>query len=233
MQSDSVYIGSAASGLYVGKKQLPITKVVCDCGNDTIITVGDDFGSVMDVSCEWGDQKNVQAMLDSLLGFRFLPYEAENALINPAFEIGDAVHIKGYYSGIWNIDVKYGPVLTADLEAGDEELDHEYPVATEKKRTVSKRELASGSVSIGGGGIKSETVKKSALTYLLQKSIDDVKEAAEITSGSKWADTIGAASINCNNLLFNNKIYKGTQELTLCTVNTNGHSYQLLGVQIY
>lgn len=75
-------------------------------------------------------------------GFQYQPYTASGALLNPAAELGDGVTINGTYSGIYKLSRNYSPLMTADIEAPqDEEIDHEYPYEPKQDR-VFKREIA-------------------------------------------------------------------------------------------
>lgn len=109
-------------------------------GNEEL--VGTDTGRTITIPGITREQ--AQAILADLTqsGFQYQPYTAQNAILNPAAELGDGVAINGTYSGIYKMSRNYSPLMTADIEAPqDEEIDHEYPYEPKQDR-VFKRELA-------------------------------------------------------------------------------------------
>lgn len=109
-------------------------------GNEEL--VGTDTGRTITIPGITREQ--AQAILADLTGsgFQYQPYTASNAILNPAAELGDGVTINGTYSGIYKMSRNYSPLMTADIEAPqDEEIDHEYPYEPKRDR-IFKREIA-------------------------------------------------------------------------------------------
>lgn len=109
-------------------------------GNEEL--VGTDTGRTITIPGITREQ--AQAILADLTGsgFQYQPYTAQNAILNPAAELGDGVTINGTYSGIYKMSRNYSPLMTADIEAPqDEEIDHEYPYEPKQDR-IFKREIA-------------------------------------------------------------------------------------------
>lgn len=112
-------------------------EIVNDDGTSTL--VGNTTGRVLKVSGI--STSNAQALLDRIKGFRYQPYDASGALLNPAAEIGDGVTVNGAYSGIYKMTKKFSQLMAADIAAPqDEELDHEYPYEPKQDR-IFKREI--------------------------------------------------------------------------------------------
>ena len=109
-------------------------------GNEEL--VGTDTGRTITIPGITREQ--AQAILADLTGsgFQYQPYTANGALLNPAAELGDGVTINGTYSGIYKMSRNYSPLMTANIEAPqDEEIDHEYPYEPKQDR-IFKREIA-------------------------------------------------------------------------------------------
>ena len=114
--------------------------IVDSDGNEEL--VGTDTGRTITIPGITREQ--AQAILADLTqsGFQYQPYTASGALLNPAAELGDGVTINGTYSGIYRMSRNYSSLMTADIEAPqDEEIDHEYPYEPKRDR-VFKREIA-------------------------------------------------------------------------------------------
>lgn len=109
-------------------------------GNEELI--GTDTGRT--ITIPGITRAQAQAILADLTqsGFQYQPYTASSAILNPAAELGDGVTINGTYSGIYKMSRNYSPLMTADIEAPqDEEIDHEYPYEPRQDR-IYKREIA-------------------------------------------------------------------------------------------
>lgn len=109
-------------------------------GNEELI--GTDTGRT--ITIPGITRAQAQAILANLTqsGFQYQPYTASGAILNPAAELGDGVTINGTYSGIYKMSRKYSPLMTANIEAPqDEEIDHEYPYEPKQDR-IFKREIA-------------------------------------------------------------------------------------------
>lgn len=84
--------------------------------------------------------QNAQDILAQIQGFQYQPYEAAEALLDPAAEIGDGVSMSGIYSGLFKIDRNFTPLMATDIAAPqDEEIDHEYPFESKTDREVVRR----------------------------------------------------------------------------------------------
>lgn len=101
---------------------------------------GDETGRVLSITNPWGTQAQADNILASIQGFQYQPYEATDALISPAAELGDSVTINGVYSGVYKIVREYGALMQADIEAPqDEEIDHEYPFESREERNITRK----------------------------------------------------------------------------------------------
>ena len=96
--SDKVYLGQNASDLDYDEKAPKISRVNLAVDSDHIYTSGDDTGRTLEVSCPWGSQAMADSILSKVSGIEYQPYEARDALLDPATEIGDGITLGGVYS---------------------------------------------------------------------------------------------------------------------------------------
>ena len=131
---------------------------------DISYLAGNRSGRVLTIENPWGTQAQATAILNALQakGFQYQPYTAEGAILNPAAEIGDGVTISDTYSGLYKINRNYSPLMSANLEAPqDEEIDHEYPYEPKQDR-IYKREIAEANaqISLNANAITAEVTNR-------------------------------------------------------------------------
>ena len=119
-----------------------ITRVNLVVDSEHMYTAGNDMGRTIEVECPWGTQSMANSILARVGGVNYKPFSAERALLDPAFEIGDAVTIGGVYSQIAGADCTYNGASLFGIEAPDlDEIDDEYP-AQQTQQSSIKRQLA-------------------------------------------------------------------------------------------
>lgn len=108
-------------------------------GKNKIYTAGDDTGTTLEITNEWGTQKMAEAILKKIQGWRYQPYKAGGSSIDPSAEIGDAVTISDIYGGIFAKKTTYGKYIRTDLEApSKEEVEHEFQVQSPTDRQYAR-----------------------------------------------------------------------------------------------
>ena len=136
-----VPLGKQAADLDVTPQFQPYSGVEIITGDKTSVFYGSRTNRVLTIENEWGTKtqaKNILAALTAT-GFRYQPFTATGAVMNPAAEIGDGITINGMYSGIYKLAKRYAPLILADVEAPqDEELNHEYPFETKQTREYQR-----------------------------------------------------------------------------------------------
>ena len=138
----STSIGKNAESLTVTPQFNGISKVVINVTEQLFYEAGNDTGRTITIDCPWGTQAMANNLLSLLQGYQFQPYEASNALLDPAAELGDGLTVNGVYGGIFKMTVRSGALHAVDVSAPqDEEIDHEYPFASSSERKI-ERQLA-------------------------------------------------------------------------------------------
>ena len=137
-----IFVGARAQNMDIGAEVANITRVNLIVDSEHTYTAGNDVGRTIEVECPWGTQAMVNSILDRVGGVNYKPFSAERALLDPAFEIGDAVTIGGVYSQIAGADCTYNGASLFGIEAPDlDEIDDEYP-AQQTQQSSIKRQLA-------------------------------------------------------------------------------------------
>ena len=160
--SDVINLGTRVSNLDVSPQFDTYSKVIIHIDDETQVSVGDDSGRVFEIDNPLGTQAIAQEMLAKLRGFRYQPYQADGALLDPAAEIGDAVNTPSAYGGIYTRSRTFGRLMKADISAPhDEEINHEYQFESPQERKF-KREMGDvrASLIIQSNMIQAEVVAR-------------------------------------------------------------------------
>lgn len=108
-------------------------------GKDKIYTAGDDTGTTLEITNEWGTPEMAETILTKIQGWRYQPYKVGGSSIDPSSEIGDAVAISDIYGGIFAKKTTYGKYIRTDLEApSKEEVEHEFQVQSPTDRQYAR-----------------------------------------------------------------------------------------------
>lgn len=160
--SDVVNLGTRMQNLDVSPQFDTYSKVIIHIDDDTQVSAGNDSGRVLEVDNPLGTQDLANEMLARLKGFRYQPYQADGALLDPAAEIGDAVNTPSAYGGIYTRSRTFGRLMKADISAPcDEEINHEYEFESPQERKF-KREMGEvrASLIIQSNMIQAEVVAR-------------------------------------------------------------------------
>lgn len=117
-----------------------VTRVNLNVDSNHYYTAGNDNGQTIEVTCPWGTQAMADSILASIQGYQYQPYTAEDALLDPAAEIGDAVTVGDVYSVISSINTVFDRACAPSISApGSDEIDDEYPYETGERRYVNRQ----------------------------------------------------------------------------------------------
>lgn len=137
--SNTTYIGKKMRSFKSSPQFDGFSKVVIVVSDEIEYSAGTDLGRTLRLTCPWGTPQMAQNILADVRGFRYQPYIAENALIDPAAELGDGITANNVYGGIYTQKIRFGPLLTATVAAPeDEELNHEYPYKSKPNREITR-----------------------------------------------------------------------------------------------
>ena len=194
----NVTIGKQAEGLDVSPQFQAYSGVEIIVDDDTSYFEGNESGRVLRIENPWGSRVQAQDILAKLQnrGLQYQPYTAQKTLLNPAAELGDAVTINGHYSGIYRISRTYSPLISADIDAPqDDEVDHEYPYEPKQER-IFKREIseAFARITVNTNKIESEVSRAEGVEGHLSSLITQTASEINATVSTKLNKSGGSSS---------------------------------------
>ena len=143
---------------------------------DNVYTAGDDTGRTVEKRLPWATQAMAESVLRQLQGMTYLPFSGEDALLDPAAEIGDGITVGGVYSVLAQEAVTFDGLYSADIAApGGDEVEDEYPYKSRAQRQ-SERELARIRSSI--------TKTAERITLLVENEVEGLEGELELTASS-------------------------------------------------
>ena len=205
--SDKVYLGQNASDLDYDEKAPKISRVNLAVDSDHIYTSGDDTGRTLEVSCPWGSQAMADSILSKVSGIEYQPYEARDALLDPATEIGDGITLGGVYSVLAQSYVSLDKQCAANISAPyTDEIDDEYPYKTPEQRKTERQLAQTRSlITKNAEEIKLEVQGLDGKYTKLSQTVDgftfeDESGTVYIDGGAIKANSITADKIDATNL---------------------------------
>lgn len=137
---DKTYLGQRLGKFDPGLPPLPYTRVdLLDENGDLLHTAGDDTGKTLEAVHPDATQEMAESILASVRNFIYRPYTAQEALLDPAAEVGDGITLGGVYSLLAHSSTDYDALCLSDLEAPEsDEIDEEYPFEDPLERLVRR-----------------------------------------------------------------------------------------------
>ena len=146
MSREKVFVGQAVQQLNSSPDWGSYSKVILKTSDGEGYVAGDDTGLTLEADCPYATQAIANAVLASLRGGSYKPYEGSRAYITPAAEIGDGMTSDGFYSGIYSLSRQFSKTAAADIGApSNTEVQHEiqYVSQSERKFTRKMKEISS------------------------------------------------------------------------------------------
>lgn len=223
--SDKYYVGGDITSFTDNGKYKPISRVTLLVDDENSLTAGDDTGMEIIASCPHATQQMVNALLQTMKGYRYQAYEAGAANIDPAAELGDGVTVGGIYSPLSKLSDD-GRGYAGISSPGEAEMEDEYPAEgyitqefnrkiAETRSTITKTSDAinlridgvTGDVSslqVSLGNVQSEVSGKidgSTAQSLINQSIDKIELSVSSGSGgSTFTLKAGSTTLSTNTL---------------------------------
>lgn len=225
----------------------PVSRVTVVLGTDSdgtevAYTSGTDTGRELRAVCPWGTQAIADDLIDTLGGYVYQPFEATDALLDPAAELGDEVSVGNVASIIMSASTLYDALYTSDIGAPqDEEIDHEYPYEARQNREI-KQSLAatSAQLRVDVDSIESEVsgkIDEQEAKTLISQGINGITLAASAGSNQSTVSieadgiTVDSAVVRFSNIVANSVSADG---ITTGTINAANQTLNLKGsLKIY
>lgn len=126
--SDKFFVGLDLTSAEDNGIQRPISRVTLLLDDENSVTAGDDTGTELLADCPHATQAMADAILAQVKGYRYQMFEADDAALDPAAELGDGITAGGLYSVISRLDDD-GSGYSGISAPGKSELEDEYPAA--------------------------------------------------------------------------------------------------------
>lgn len=216
--SGKIFVGNSASGLTEADKLQPYSKVTVTDGTNSY-TSGDNTGRELTVNVPLlpsikGDTLAAN-ILAAVKNYRYQPYEAADALLDPAAELGDGVTVGGIYGGIHAKTTTFSRLFRATVSApAEEEIDNEYPYLSAQERDAvrQKKQTAQNTADIAGntadiGTLNTQVASVNSLVAD-KASISDL-DAAVARIGTLESNQITTSYLQANYCEINGATIKG------------------------
>ena len=158
---------------YTGYSKVIITVGKDEEGEEISYIAGDDTGRTLSIFNPFGTQEQANDILEKIRGWQYQPYQAQNALLDPAAEIGDGVTINKIYSGIYSRNTNFTSLLPSEISAPQsEEIEHEVAVLSPTLRTFSRQIKATmASLSVTADEIAAEVAARTEAEEEIRASL--------------------------------------------------------------
>lgn len=191
MSSAKTFVGSRAASLREADKLQPYTKVTVTDGTSSYsagTATGRELVVEVPVLPTTAGQTLANNLLASVQGYRYQPYEADSALIDPAAELGDGITVGGVYGGIHARTATFSRLFRANVSApAEEEIDSEYPYLSAQERDAVRQ--------------KKQTAKNTADIASNTSAISGVSaQVSSLSAQIANIDTLYARKATVNNL---------------------------------
>lgn len=136
----SVTLGNNVAESAPGLETQPITRVeLYNEKGDIVGDAGNETGRLLSAENPDGTPEMAAAILEAVSGFTYKPFEATDALLDPAAEIGDAIECAGVESLLIQTDITFDGLYTANISAPtDDEIEDEYPYISAIQREMRR-----------------------------------------------------------------------------------------------
>ena len=125
--SDKVFLGTRMAQLDTSPSLAPVSKVILAVDSENAYIAGDDTGRTIEVTCPYGTQEMANNILSALSSYTYTPAMAQDAILDPAAEIGDGLTMGGVYTVLAQSTLTFDGIMTSDAGApGQAEQESEY-----------------------------------------------------------------------------------------------------------
>ena len=206
---EKTYVGNKAAKLEDNGVLRPISRVTLFVDSENYYTAGDDTGRELKKTTPHATQAMADGILSVIGGYQHKLYKAQNALLDPAAELGDGATVGGLYAQIGYTVVDFGPAYTVELSApGSAEIDEECGKYASQSEREYNRQIAetrsqitktaeqirlevanevaglSASIDVQLGSISTEIVGTKNAVSTLELSLDSITERIQDAEGN-------------------------------------------------
>ena len=185
------YVGNKATSFSEFPEYKEYTRVSLYYDSETLkATVGNDTGREMVLVSPFlpistSDCETLaQNILNELSGFKYQPFKATGAELDPSADLGDTLTVGGIESFIGQLDTTFNQAFISDINtpSGDD-IEHEYPYVSQEQRKV-EREIATTRSMI--------TTTANEIRLEVSNELNDLSSSIDVKLDSITLETIGA-----------------------------------------
>lgn len=223
MSLSNINLGTKMRTLDIGKKRAAYTGVIVHAGQtedgqEIDYSVGDDTGSVLEVTVPNGSLALAYMLLDKLKlrGYQYQPFEADGAIADPAIEIGDNITANNVPSIVMGINTNHSRLMASTLKAPyDEEVNHEWKYVPRSERQFKRESAYTRSrLTITEGQISAEVIRATDAETVLSGRIT-------VNANSITSEVIRATNAEGN---LSSRITQNATDITAKVSKTGGSS---------
>ena len=161
-----------------------------DDGNNIEYLAGDQTGTVLEITNEWGSQAQADAIYSKICGYKYQPYKAGGTRIDSSAEIGDAVTVSDVYGGVFSRATTYGRHIISNLEApSKEEVEHEFQIQSPSNRQYERfTRTVRASLSITAAKIAAEVEDRITENNILRATLSQQADMIEAKVSKEGGD---------------------------------------------
>lgn len=150
-------------------------------------------GKIIEAECPYATQAMVDAMLVSLQGLTYQPFEATNAFLNPLAELGDSVTIGGITSVIGEVKTTFSNTSPSNVKANGTEDEQTYKYESKAERQLKQKTADNtANIAVNSSAITAEVTRATSAESGLNENLSSkiTQTASEIRIDLKdYADT--------------------------------------------
>lgn len=174
------YVGDKLQSVSTALKHKPISRVILSIDEENAYYVGDESGETLTIYCPWATREMAENILAKALGFVYSPYDAVNARLDPAADVGDYATLDGNRCLLASISTSHSRSMLSSFSAPDnqeaeEEFEYMSPSQVKEYREIKRME---------------STIQRASDEVLIKVSeVRDYAEGIESTTNSKLSET--------------------------------------------
>lgn len=238
----------------------PYTRVIINCGEDEdgnalIYTAGDDSGQTLETSIPLiapfregqsvpaAGQEMAQRILEQIQGYKYQPFDGQNALIPDEADLGDALLMGGIYGAMigQDLDIDFMPtsnVVAPDANESDNEFGSDY-ISREQRELARKLNKIASSFTMTARKIESKIEGIDGQLNTITQTLNEQGGAIEmvVSDGKVKASAIisaineeSTATINANRIELNGDLVINAINGGTGNVSINANRVNMSGV---
>ena len=138
--ADYTNVLNKAAALEYGPAFAPYTGVRLWYDDENAFFAGNETGSVLEADCPWATQAMANNILANVSGYVYQPFEASDALLDPAAELGDGVGVGNLFAPLATINRTLDSLAAAEIGAPEEEeVEYEFPYVSPTQRSLQRK----------------------------------------------------------------------------------------------